>query len=140
MSTPAIQGPVPPYSNVNINAQYYIPNVFEISNISLGVNTTITTAINHNYVIGQIIRLNIPESFGCTQINQKTGQVLEIPSNTQVLVNINSVDTDSFISSTATTKPQIVAVGDINSGPINASGRNSQQTFINGSFINISPI
>ena len=53
MSTPAISGPIAPYSNVNINAQFYQPSLFIISAVTLGVTTTVTTTQNNNYVIGQ---------------------------------------------------------------------------------------
>jgi hypothetical protein len=139
MSTPAIQGPVPPYSNVNINAQYYAPQVFIITAVNLGFTTTITTSVNHDYVIGQEVRLNIPPTFGCRQLNQLTGFVLSIPSANQVVTTINSSqNVDPFVSSTAATQPQIVAIGDVNKGVTNISGRSNTGTYIPGSFINIS--
>jgi len=137
----AIVGPIPPYSNVPINAQYFQPSVFVISAIGLGITTTITTTVNHNYVVGQEIRLNIPESFGASQLNQQTGIVLSIPAANQVIVNINSsANVNPFTSSSATTLPQIVAVGDINNGIISTTGRSVPSTNIPGAFINISPL
>jgi len=137
MSSP-FPGPTPPYSNPPIEPQYYQPSQFFISNITLGVNTTITTTKNMNYVIGQQIRLIIPPSFGTRQLNEQTGYVIAIPQSNQVVVDIFSIGMDQFTNSTATTKPQILAIGDINSGLIN-TGRVSATTTIPGSFINISP-
>jgi hypothetical protein len=137
MSSP-FPGPTPPYSNPPIEPQYYQPSQFFISNITLGVNTTITTTKNMNYVIGQQIRLIIPPSFGTRQLNEQTGYVIAIPQSNQVVVDIFSIGMDQFINSTATTKPQILAIGDINSGPINPNGKYTI-TSIPGSFINISP-
>lgn len=140
MSTPAIRGPVPPFSNVNIAPQNYEPSRFAISAITLGVTTTVTTSVNHNYVIGQEVRLIIPPSFGSRQLNEVKGNVLSIPAANQVTTNINSSkNVDPFVSSSATTVAQILAVGDVNTGAINTSGRSPTGTFIPGSFINISP-
>ena len=133
-------GPVAPYNNVPINSQWYNPSRFVISAISLGQTTTITTTANMNYVIGQEIRLIIPPSYGCRQLNEQTGFVLSLPAVNQVTVSINSSkNVDPFISSSATTKAQILAVGDINSGDVNSNGRINQITYIPSSFIDISP-
>lgn len=134
-----ISYPVPAYSNVPIHAEYYQPSRFVISAITLGQTTTVTTTQDHNYVIGQLVRLIIPPTFGCRQLNESQGFVISIPSVTQVVVAINSVGDDLFTSSLATTKAQILAIGDVNSGQINTNGRNSNLTYINGSFLNISP-
>jgi hypothetical protein len=135
-----ISPPIPPFSNVPINAQYYLPNVFFISNVSLGVYTTVTLTENHNYVIGQLIRLIIPPTFGCRQLNEVTGYVISIPNPNQIVLTIDSSqNVDQFTTSSATTQPQTLPVGDINTGVTNASGRINTGTFIPGSFINISP-
>jgi len=135
----AIVGPIAPYSNLPIEPQFYMPSKFVITDITLGDPTIVTTEENHNYVIGQLVRLLIPSSFGTYQLNEQTAYVIAIPANDQVTLDISSVDMNSFVSSTATTKPQIVAVGDANSGAINSNGRTNNTTYILGSFINISP-
>lgn len=142
----AIVGPIPPYSNPPIEPQFFQPSVFYISAISLGQTTTITTSINHNYVLGQLTRLLIPSKYGAQALNEQQGYVIAIPALNQVTLDINSINSDPFISSPtflpfqSKTPPQIVAVGDRNSGTINANGRNPTGTFIPGSFINISPL
>lgn len=140
MSTPTsvITYPIPLYQNVPIQAYFYQPNQFFISNITLGTTTVITTTINHNYVIGQIIRLVVPKYSGTFELNEKQGVVISIPSNNQVEVNINSQNMTPFVSTTAPTQPQITAIGNLNSGASNPQLPTS--TFIPGSFINISPI
>ena len=138
--TPAIIGPVPPYSNVPIAPQNYKPSRFVISSITLGQNTTVTTTVNNNYALGQLVRLLIPLSFGSIQLNEQTGSVIDIPASNQVTLNINSSqNVDAFVSSVATTKAQIVAVGDYNNGTTNANGRTQVSNVVPGSFINISP-
>lgn len=134
-------GPVAPYNNVPINAQYFKPSAFVISAISLGRSTTVTTTTDMNYVIGQLIRLYIPPSFGCRQLNDSSGYVTSIPAVNEVVVDIDSSqNVDPFISSSATTKAQIVAVGDINNGYTSSNGPNVVNPSIPGSFTNISPL
>lgn len=140
MFPPLITGPTPPYSNVAIEPQFYQPSIFFISAISLGLTTTVTTTANNNYVVGQLVRLVIPPSFGCRQLNEQTGYVLSLPAANQVVLSINSsVNVDPYISSSASTKAQIIAIGDISNGQTNSTGRANTGTFIPGSFINISP-
>jgi len=130
--------PIPAYSNVPIQAQFYKPSQFFISTIVLGATTLVTTTENHNYDIGQLVRLLIPSSCGCIQLNAVSAYVLSIPAEDQV--NIYSLGGTAFNSTSATTQPQILAIGDINYGQINANGLLDQGTYIPGSFINISPL
>jgi hypothetical protein len=142
-----ISYPIPPYSNVPIQPQFYQPSRFVISGVSFGNSTTITTSANVNYVIGQQVRLLIPPSFGCIQLNESQGYVLSIPAPNQVVLSIDSSkNVDPFIaSSSKIEQAQILAIGDINSGFISSTGRSvpitngNTQTQIPGSFINISP-
>lgn len=132
-------GPTPPYNNPPIEPENYQPSKFDISTISLGQTTTVTATEDMNYVIGQLVRLLIPSSFGCTQLNGQQGYVISIPASNQVVLSIDSSrNVDAFTSSSAATQPQILAIGDINTGVQNSSGRSSAGTYILGSFINIS--
>ena len=133
-------GPVPPFNNVPIAPQYFIPQAFFISAITLGQTTTVTTTVNMDYVIRQQVRLLIPKSSGCRQLNNLIGYVIDIPAPNQVVIDIDSSkNVNQFTTSTAKTQPQIIAIGDINSGVINRFGPHHLGTFIPGSFINISP-
>ena len=139
---PLIFGPIAPESNPPINPQYYQPSVFDISAISLGSSTTVTTTVDHNYVVGQIVRLLIPMIYGSFQLNEQEGIVTSIPTSDQVVININSTNSNAFVANptSGTTQPQIVAIGDTNSGQINSQGRTGNLTYIPGSFIDISPL
>jgi hypothetical protein len=137
---PLIFGPIAPENNPPINPQYFQPSVFDISAISLGTTTTITTSVNHNYVIGQTIKLLIPQSYGSFQLNGLQGNVISIPAANQVTVTINSQNSNAFHIGSTTTPAQIIAIGDVNTGPINPNGRSNTSTQIQGSFINISPL
>jgi hypothetical protein len=135
-----ISYPIPAYSNVPINAEWYAPSALVISGITLGPTTTVTTTDDNNYVIGQLVRLIIPPAYGCRQLNEQSGYVISIPAANQVVVTINSTQADPFISATNPQNPQILPIGDVNTGTTNTSGRSNTGTFIPGSFIDISPL
>jgi hypothetical protein len=137
MSIPIV-GPVPPYTNPPIQPLNYQPRRFVISNVTLGSTTTVTTTLDMDYVIGQLVRLIIPPSYGCRQLNESQGYVISIPFANQVVLDIYSTGGDPYIASSATTQAQILGIGDINSGQVNTNGRVNQLNYIPGSFINIS--
>lgn len=132
-----ITPPIARLNNLPI-AYVYQPTQFFISAIATGILTTVTTSIDHNYVIGQQVRIYIPPYWGIRQLDGQQGIVLGIPAPNQVNVAINSTNYDSFVNAGLNTQPQITAIGDVNSGPTN-TGRTGNQTYISGSFINISP-
>lgn len=139
-------GPQSPYQNPPIQPQFFQPSQFVITGISFGTSTTFTTAKNANYVIGQLVRIIIPESYGSYQLNEQTGYVTAIPAGNQVTVNINSIGVNPFISTPTFlpyqnhTPPQIVSVGSTNTGKISLTGPVQTNVTIPGAFENISPI
>lgn len=141
-----ISYPIPPYSNPPIQPQFYQPHRFVISAITRGITTLVTTSEDHDYVIGQLIRFILPSLYGTYQLNEQRGYVISIPSDTQVVVELDSRFMDAFVASPtlptnqAYTVAQILAIGDIANGQINTNGRNNNLTYIPGSFINISPL
>ncbi len=139
MTNTVISYPIPAYSNVPIEPQFYQPSRFVISNITLGKTTLVETTEDVNYVVGQQVRLIIPPSYGTRQLNEQTAFVLSLPNPDEVLLDISSVGMDAFINSSVTTKAQILAIGDVNSGVQNSTGRLNNGTYILGSFIDISP-
>ena len=148
---PIIGGPIAPFSNLPIEPQFYQPSQFVITGITLGGTTIVTMAngtnsVIPNYVLGQLVRLIIPPKYGCRQLNEQQGYVISLPTTNSVEIGINSVGTDPFISNPtflpnqSQTPPQILAIGDGNSGVVNINGRTNTGTFIPGSFIDISPL
>lgn len=138
MST-VISYPIPAYQNVPIEPQNYQPSFFFISNIAFGVTTLVTTTVNHNYVIGQEVRLLIPQANQSIQLSERTGKVIAIPASNQVTLNLNSSkNVDAFVTTTNPNQPQIVAIGDNNSGNISTQGISNVPIGIPGAFINIS--
>lgn len=139
-----ISYPVPLYANVPIEPQFYTPWRFQISGITLGATTIVTMVIpaitELTYVVGQLVRLIIPPTFGCRQLNGQEAYVIAVTQPNQVTLQLNSSqNVDPYIASTQPTKAQILAIGDIRSGAINNNGTQNQTTYVIGSFINISP-
>jgi len=136
---PLISGPVPPYNNPPIMPQDYSPRTAFIEDITLGQTTNVEATTDLEFVVGQLVRLLIPPGFGCRQLNEVTGYVIDLVSSTTVTVAIDSsVGVDPFVSNpTARNQPQIVPVGDVNLGVVNATGRRNTGTYIPGSFIHI---
>lgn len=138
-----ITGPVALFNNPPIEPQFFQPWRFEISAITFGRTTTVTLTIpaitELNYVVGQQVRFIIPPTFGCRQLNNQTGYILSINLPDQIVVDIDSRGGNPFIASSASTKAQILAIGDINSGQISSTGVNIPLVTIPGAMINISP-
>ena len=108
-----ISYPIPAYQNVPIQYEFYQPRGFVISGITRGPTTIVTTSTEHDYVIGQQVRLIIPPIYGTYQLNEVLGYVLSIPTTSSVEININSVNADAYISS-----PYIASItGITNSNP-----------------------
>lgn len=139
----AITGPIALYNNVPATPQYFQPWRFAITGITLGQTTTLTLTIPStttlNYVVGQQVRLNIPPTFGCRQLNNQTGFVTSITLPNQITINLNSQGVDPYIASSATTPAQVVAIGSNSTGNVSSTGRSIPIVDIPGSFINISP-
>lgn len=132
-------GPTPPYNNPPIQPLNYKPRRFVISDVTLGQMTLVTTTLPMNYVIGQLVRLLIPKGYGCVQLNQVSGVVLSIPAPNQVLISVDSsTNVNEFLNISGTQVPQIIPVGDFNSGVISPIGPSVPSTGIPGAFINIS--
>ncbi len=144
-----LSGPQPPQNNPPIHPEWYVPSRFVISAITKGLTTTVTmlpttiegVTTDPNYVVGQEVRINIPRAYGMIQMNERNSMVISIPSSTEVILNLDSRLFNDFIASPTddSQEPQIMAIGDFNSGAINASGRINLGTYIPGSFRDISP-
>lgn len=112
----------------------YFPGVSIISAITTGSTTTIDTTSAHNFVVGQEVAFRIPSSWGTTQLNSLPnstipgspiyGYVVSVTDYNTVVVNINSTAYTAFNSNQTVADvpglsfPQIVAVGDVNTGGV----------------------
>lgn len=98
----------------------YIPFTCDISGITNGQTTVVTTSVDHGFVVGNSVQFVIPLQWGIRQLSGKTGYVLSTTSDT-VTVNIDSSQFDSFSTPIVTLptvidQPQILPVGDGNTG------------------------
>lgn len=136
-----MRGPIAPENNPPINPQFFQPSLFDIAAITNAPNALVTTTVNHNYVVGQTVRFIVSQIYGMFQINEQQADVVSIPASNQFVVDLNTLKYNAFVPNTNSgfTQPQVAAIGDLNSGPTN-TGRSVNQTFVQGSFINISPL
>ena len=138
---PLMSGPIAPESNPPIHPEWYKPRVYDIAAIANGQTTLVTTTVDHDYVAGQEVRFLISQLYGERQLNQQTAIVLSIPNPNQIVVALDSSSFDVFVANptSGSTQPQVVAIGDVNTGHINSHGRCRQRPWIPGSFRDISP-
>jgi hypothetical protein len=110
----------------------YAPNVGFISALTLAATTTVVTTAPTNIQVGQQVAFRIPSSWGTIQLNSLPdvlipgspiyGYVQSVTNATTFVVNINSTGytafnpNQAFASFPGENFPQVVAVGDVNSG------------------------
>jgi hypothetical protein len=110
----------------------YEPAVVYINAVTTGTTTTIVTTTPHNFEVGQEIAFRIPTPWGPTGLNSLPdalipgspiyGYVQSITDNFTFVCNINSTGFTAFTtfqtvaSVPGLTPPQVVAVGDVNTG------------------------
>jgi hypothetical protein len=112
----------------------YAPGVSFVSALTLASTTTVVTTAPHNCVVGQEVAFRIPQSYGTVQLNSLPntlipgspayGYVVSVTNSTTVVVNIDSSAYTAFNSNQTIASvpglqfPQMVAVGDVNTGGI----------------------
>lgn|SRR5512135_2632965 len=115
----------------------YFPGTAVISAITLGTTTTIDTTDAHNFVVGQEVAFRIPNAWGSVEFNSLPntlvpgspvyGYVIAVTDYNTVVVNIDSSAFTAFNSNQTVASvpglsyPQIVAVGDVNTGGVQIS-------------------
>lgn len=115
----------------------YFPGTSFISAITTGTTTTIDTTCSHNLVVGQEVAFRIPTIWGTYQLNSLPnsqipgspiyGYVIAVTDYNTVVVNINSSaytaynSNQTFASFPGEFFPQMVAVGDVNTGGVQIS-------------------
>lgn len=119
----------------------YAPGVSIISGITTGTTTTIDTTDAHNFVVGQEVAIRMPQVQGVIPIawgdsrynslpnsltpgSPQYGYVIAVTDYNTVVVNINSTGYTAYNSNipvvnvSGLSYPQIVAVGDVNTGGV----------------------
>ena len=115
----------------------YFPGTVNISAITLGTTTTVDTTDAHNFVVGQEVAFRIPQEWGTVELNSLPnlltpgapmyGYVIAVTDYNTVVVNIDSTAYTAFNSNQLVADvpglsyPQIVAVGDVNTGGVQIS-------------------
>lgn len=115
----------------------YFPGTTFISAITLGTTTTIDTTNAHNFVVGQQVAFRIPSQWGTVELNSLPNivtpgspiyaYVIAVTDYNTVVVNFDSSAYTAFNSNQAVSAvpglsyPQIVAVGDVNTGGVQVS-------------------
>lgn len=115
----------------------YFPGTTVISAITTGTTTTIDTTDAHNFVVGQEVAFRIPSTWGTVELNSLPntltpgspvyGFVISVTDYNTVVVNIDSSAMTAFNSNQTVASvpglsfPQIVAVGDVNTGGVQIS-------------------
>lgn len=118
----------------------YLPQDNIICAITLAATTTIVTSMYSNFEVGQQVAFRIPPLWGTTQLNSLPdvlipgqpiyGYVQSVTDNWTFVVNINSsaytAYNNNFTMTASTlsglTYPQVLAVGDVNTGGLSFSG------------------
>ncbi len=110
----------------------YAPSVGYISSLTLASTTTVVCTAPPNFKVGQEVAFRIPSIWGTYQLNSLPnvlvpgspiyGYVQSVTNSTTFVVNINSASYTAFNSNQVFASfpgeffPQVVAVGDVNSG------------------------
>ena len=135
-NTATSTGNVGSYKRVLYPAIYF-PGDIVVSGVTTGTTTTISTASQHNYVVGQEVGFRIPTVWGPYQLNELPnvrvpgspiyGYVVSVTDSQHFVVNINSTGftafnpNQTFASAVGLTFPQVVAAGDVNTGGVQIS-------------------
>lgn len=121
-----------------LNPFLYAPGVSFIEAIATGATTTVTTTAPHNFVVGQEIAFRIPTAWGTTQLNTLPNStipgspvyyyVTSVTSSTIFVCNAVSTGFTAFNTNQTVASvpglsfPQVMAIGDVNSGGVAYSG------------------
>jgi len=115
----------------------YVPYRAAITAVTAGATTTITTAVNHGFVVGQEVFLQFPtvsatawgmfeldtETFNNANVVPQQAYVTAVGAANQVTINVNSTGFTAFAYPTSAqaalgmTFPAIYGIGDQNFGP-----------------------
>jgi hypothetical protein len=115
----------------------YAPGVSIIGGITTGTTTTIDTTDAHNFVVGQEVAIRMPTVWGDARYNSLPNTttpgspiyayVVAVTDYNTVVVNINSTGYTAYNSNQTVASvpglsfPQILAVGDVNTGGVQIS-------------------
>lgn len=105
---------IPNNSNTYLPGVIFIPSSLTITAITQSFPMVITVSVDpiteaNTYIAGMLIRLNIPITYGMSQANRLTPEILAVNGN-NISVAIDSTNFDPFsIPSPATEGPATIA-------------------------------
>jgi hypothetical protein len=110
----------------------YLPQDNVVSALTLSATTTVVTTMYHNFLAGQEIAFRIPSAWGTVQLNSLPnilipgqpiyGYITSVTDNWTFVVNINSTAYTAYTANQTIasvpglTFPQVLSVGDVNTG------------------------
>jgi hypothetical protein len=68
---------------------YFYPSRRYITAITQAAQAVVTVSVNHQYVVGQLVRFSVPAAFGMVQMDQLVGEITAVTAGT-FTVNIDS--------------------------------------------------
>ena len=136
--------PLNPYNLGLFNSGTYSPFICDITAVTQAQEATITTSIDHGFIVGNQIQCFIPPQYGMRQLNNLKGYVSAVPSTTQITVTINTLAFDSFVVPSVPAlvvidPAQVSGIGDSNTGTVAPSGVLSAPNTVPGAFENQPP-
>lgn len=102
----------------------FSPDRIPISNVTNANPAVVTTTVDHNLTTGQVVRINVPQGWGMTQMNHVQAIITVLSPTTfslqksQTPPSYINIDSTSFFPFTTPTVPQFTAeVLPIGAGP-----------------------
>jgi len=126
------------------NSGTYIPYGVDITSISKGNPTTVTTSTTHRFQVGNLVQFQIPKEWGMRKLNALKAYVLSVPNDLQIIVDVNTLDFDDFLIPVlppfvGVSPAQVFAVGDGNFNDFLPNNNTRLPRTIQGAFVNIPP-
>lgn len=86
------------------------PRYLYVTGISQAAQTVVTVSCVHNYVVGELVRFNVPQSFGMSEISGLTGKVIAVTDYTMTLdIDSSAFTAFAFPASTGVPTVQLFA-------------------------------
>lgn len=73
----------------------FYPSINSITGINNSVNAVITVLNTNDLTVGQVIRINVPRTYGMLQIDDQIANIVSVGSNSYT-VDIDSTNFDTF--------------------------------------------
>ncbi len=107
-----------------------IPSALTITNITQAFPMVVSFSVNsateaNTYIVGQVVKLNIPRPYGMFQANGLSGQILAIGETTMALY-IDSTLFDTFVTPSSPTVTQPATLSPSGSRNLQYNTNNTQ--------------